>query len=273
MPITGLQIKNKPEVSMLYNGDVKLEFNPGGHRYTIYIKGVKQFATCGVTTVIGILDKPALVQWSSNMCSDAWIEGLNNADKIDELTIATLAKTAKLAWRVRRDTAGDIGTLIHAWIENYINAKINTTQTPLPPENEMMNAAILKFLLWEKENNITFTGAELKLYSLKHNIAGTCDFTYVTRDGKLGIGDIKTSKGIYDTFYYQVAAYRYMMEEERSYTTGTTPIPYEEMTILRVGKDDGEIQIKEVPNYKDYAKGFLACSYLYRLTNKNKKNY
>ena len=132
------------------------------------------------------------------------------------------------------------------------------------PVNDAMHKAILAFLSWEKSEGITFTDTEKKIYSLKHNIAGTCDFLYITKDGKLGIGDIKTSKGIYESYYLQVAAYRYMLEEERSYKEAMTPMPYEEMTIVKIGKDGSDMEVKKVSDYNKYAKAFLACSVIYR---------
>lgn len=265
MPITGLTKLTQPEIANLYNGDVRLEFSPTSHRYNIFHKGVKLYGTCGVTTVVGVMDKPQLVQWSANMTNDAWIEGLSKAEKIDEVVVSTLAKTAKLAWRVKRDSAGDIGTLVHKWIEQHINWKLGKGEKPELPENDVLNNAAIKFMSWAKEEQITFTDSEKKIYSLKHNIAGTCDFLYITKDGKLGIGDIKTSKGIYTSFFYQVAAYRYMLEEERAYSSKSTPIPYEEMTIVQINKEDGKLKVKKIDKYKEYAKGFLSCSIIYRL--------
>lgn len=268
MPITGLSIANKKEISHLYNGDVELHFSPAGHRYKVFHKGVEKYGTCSVTTVMGVMDKPQLVQWSANMTNDYWIKELSEAEKIDEVLLHRLSKEAPLAWKMKRDAAGDMGTLVHLWIEEYIKWKLGKGEKPDLPENPILNKSAVKFLSWAKAEGITFTDTERKIYSFKHNIAGTCDFLYVTKDGKLGIGDIKTSKGIYISYYYQVAAYRYMLEEEQAYIEGKTPIPYEEMTIVKVGKGDGGFEVKKVPDYKEYAKGFLACSVIYRLNKK-----
>ena len=53
----------------------------------------------GVTTIIGQLDKPALVQW-------AWKLGKEGKD-----------------WREERDSAGDIGTLVHEAVLNFFSSK------------------------------------------------------------------------------------------------------------------------------------------------------
>lgn len=254
----------KKETHLLYNGDVRLEFTPSGHRYKIFHKGVELFGTIGTTTCLGILDKPALVQWSANVTNEAWINGL--AGQVpDELLIAKLSKEAPLAWRIKRDDAGDIGTLIHAWIEKYIQAKIDNTQSPGAPINDMIQKAVLRFIEWEKNEGVSFIATEKKVYSLKHNIAGIVDFIYKTKEGKLGIGDIKTSKGIYDTMYLQVCAYQYMLQEE------TPSVEYSERTIVKVGKTDGEIEVKKVERYNEYATAFLACALIHKTLKPVKK--
>jgi len=263
MPITSFPQETK-EIVMLYNDTVRLEFSPSGHRYKVFHKGVEIFGTKGTTTVIGIIDKPELLQWAANETNKTWVEGLKN-NPVDEVTIARLAKEAPVAWRVRRDTAGDLGTLIHAWIETYIKAKIAGTELPDSPINPIIQTSVLKFLQWERQNEIKFIASEKKVYSLKHNVAGICDFLYVNRDGHLCMGDIKTSKGIYKTFGIQLAAYKYMIQEENP------KMQIDEMTIVRVGKDDGELEVKNVNDYQNNAKAFLACVILHNIIKPVKK--
>ena len=249
---------NQPETHMLYNGDVRLEFTPNGHAYKVFHRGVQLYGTLGVTTVIGVLDKPALIQWCANLTNQYSVDGLS--DKIpDEVLIAKLSKEAPSAWRVKRDDAGDIGTLIHAWIEKYIQSKIDGSQSPGAPINDTIQKAVLRFIEWEKSEGITYLATEKKVYSLKHNVAGIVDFIYKTKDGKMGIGDIKTSKGIYDSMFIQVSAYQYMLHEENP------ALQFAERTIVKVGKTDGDMEIKKVDKYNDYAKAFLACVMLYRI--------
>jgi len=254
---------------MLYGGDVRLEFSPSGHRYKVFHKGQEIFGTKGVTTVIGILDKPQLVQWSANMTNDYWLEHLKPG--ADELAIKTIANKAKLAWREKRDSAGDVGTLIHEWIEQHILFQMGKGEKPMIPINDTILQGTIKFLQWAQKNVSKFIGTEKKVYSLKHNVAGTCDFLYINKQGEMCIGDIKTSKGIYDTFALQLAAYRYMLEEERKYTAPSSSEIYKHMTIVRVGKEDGEIEAKEIGEYSKHAVSFLACVALHKNMKPEKK--
>ncbi len=264
MPIKTFPTETK-EIVSLYNDTVRLEFSPTGHRYKIFHNGVELFGTKGVTTVIGIVDKPELLQWSANMANQTWIEGLKGQVTYDELLISRLSKEAPNAWRTRRDTAGDLGTLIHAWIEEYINSKIHNLPLPPSPINPIIQSSVLKFIQWETDNVTRFIESEKKVYSLRHNVAGIVDFLYINKSGNLCIGDIKTSKGIYKTFSLQLSGYRYMIEEENPKTK------IDEMTIVRVGKDNDDLEIKVISDYRTYVKAFLACIVLHNIMKPVKK--
>lgn len=258
-------MKPDTETVELYGGDVVLKYTDRGHRYQVTYKGKPVLGTVGCTTVVGILDKPQLLQWAANQTNETWVTGLSEAKTIDELTISKLAKEAPVAWRVRRDSAGDLGTIVHGVIEDYIKARIANSEVPESPMNPQVNRAYLDFLQWAKSADVTFVASEKKVYSLKHNVAGTCDFIYRhNKTGKLGIGDIKTSKGIYDSYFYQIAGYKYMLDEEVNHSNATSI--YDEMIIVKVGKGTGDVEIKIVNDYKKYAKIFLACSLIYRLS-------
>lgn len=247
----------------MYNGDIEMIFTPESHYYEVYHQGVQKYGVRGVTTILQILDKPALMQWAANMASEYWREGIKAGT--DEITLDRLAKEAPLAWKLKRDAAGQIGTLIHKWIEEHIQAKIQKKDGPTAPINEIMYTAVVKFLQWEKDNVGEYLFSEKKLYSVTHNVAGTCDFTYRDKEGKLSLGDLKTSNSMQRTFDLQLAAYRYMLEEESPSEV------YENMVIVRVGKDEGKIQIKKVENYKENLKAFLCCVILNNILKPEKK--
>ena len=93
----------------------------------------------GVTTILGVIAKPALIQWSANLAAaeafkTGTVEGLKAAieayDKIDTEAARELDK-AFPAWKAARTThtkrktaAADIGTKAHKWIEEYVKASI-----------------------------------------------------------------------------------------------------------------------------------------------------
>ena len=230
----------------LYNGEIELKFNQNGHRYTVNGKDA-----LGVTTVLGVISKPALMFWAVNEAVGYLKENWKAGVSYDEVQIKTMLEEAKTAHRKKKDTAADLGTMIHKWIEQYING-----ENPEPPINPEMQKAIQAFLLWVKKNNVKFIVSERVVYSRRYNYAGTTDFICEI-DGKKYIGDIKTSNAIYSEYLMQVAAYRYALQEEEGSN-------YDGMMIIRVPKDDGEIEIREFNNYADHATAFIRALGLYR---------
>lgn len=252
----------------LYKNEIELSFFDNDHRYTVKNKGQEVFGTVGVTTVLSILDKPALVQWSASCAVDRMVEIVDsNKGTIDEVTLEYMKKECAIAWKQKRDSAGDIGTLVHKWIEAYINFKLGKQEEPEVPQNPIIKQATDKFRAWEFAESVEFLTSERMVYSRKHNYAGTCDLTFrkKTPTGYVyGYGDIKTSKYIYDTFPLQLAGYRYADEEEQIYTHGVVKNKAEIMNIIRVGKDDGAVQVVNFGNYQEHATAFLCALFLHR---------
>jgi hypothetical protein len=96
----------------------------------------------------------------------------------------------------------------------------------------------------------------LPTLSLKHGYCGTCDFTAKQGD-KLILGDIKTSSGIWNEYWYQCAAYKLALEEEY------TQFKIDHTAIIRCGKD-GTFEIKELNDYEKNVEAFLGALTLYR---------
>ena len=183
----------------------------------------------GVTTVLGVIAKPALIQWSANLAAaeafkTGTVEGLKAAieayDKIDTEAARELDKLFP-AWKAARTThnkrktaAADIGTKAHKWIEEYVKAAIaNRLYTALileannfrqehglellpsyiiePPKPEKdIKPLTDKFVTWAKENNIQFLESEKRIYSRANWYAGTCDLVFL-KDGKKHVGGLR----------------------------------------------------------------------------------
>jgi hypothetical protein len=253
------------ETIQLYNNTVTLAFSPGNHRYSVTHNGQKIYGTVGVTTVVGVLDKPYLLQWAVNQAVETVRERLASPTPIDEVETENLLKNASFAWRQKRDKAGDIGTITHKWIEDYIRSKIEgKNYTPLLPENPVIKKAAQQFMAWEQENVTRFVSTEQKVYSLKYNYAGTCDFIYIDQDNNFCLGDLKTSKHIYDTFPMQLAGYQYALEEESMTWKHAKPLKFHKSTIVKIDKEEGKLVAKSYFNYKDHAVAFLSALKIYR---------
>jgi len=246
------------EVYNLYNGKVQLEYYPNTHTYKVGNKIVY-----GVSSIVSIIDKPALMYWAVNQCIDN-LKGIWEAGKsYDEIEIIKALETAKNIHTEKKNQSATIGELAHKWIENYIKSKIEGKEPPAPPLNEQLKNSIDAFLKWEKENNVEWLESERKIYSKKYDYAGTLDAEAIVNN-ELSIIDFKTSQGIYDEYLLQVSAYLYAREEE-------TKKDYKNIYIVRIGKN-GDLETKKIKDkeLKDCFKAFIGCLEVYKWQMKNK---
>jgi len=231
----------------------KFEFDAANHVYTLNGKNLT-----GVTSCLSVIAKPALIQWSASEAvkyiEQKWKD---LGDEFGKYT-QEIFKDARVAHRKKKEDAGQKGTDIHAIIEQWINDKMagRDTFTAHPA------AQVQNFIDWATKNKVEFLASEKRLYSKKHWIAGTADFVCVI-DGKKYVGDLKTSSNVYKEYFFQVAAYRMMLEEmgEKG---------YDGSIIVNVKKDGKFNEDKDVvlsQNYEYELQAFVASLTLYRIIN------
>ena len=239
----------------LYGGKIELLFNPEKHIYTVGDKIVD-----GVTSVIQIVDKSGpLMWWAVNQAIEYLKNNLKPGKELDEIEIGQLLEEAARQHRTSKNRAASIGDLTHSYIEKALKG-----QKPKLPINQKVRNGIKAFAKWAKQNKLKPKISERKVYSKKYGYAGTLDLAG-TVNGKTAIVDIKTSSGIYDEMRYQVAAYKYALEEESGQK-------YEERWIIRLGKEDGEFEAVKLEDYDKDFKGFLAALILHRRRKELRNN-
>lgn len=161
----------------------------------------------GVTTVLSLLNKPALVKWANNL-------GLQGIDS-----------------NKYRDAAADIGTLAHAMIQAHLqNEKLDTSQYSAQQIDLAENAA-LSYFEWAKQYNVQPIFCEIPLVSEKYQFGGTID-CYCRLNNELTLLDFKTGKAIYDEYFVQLAAYKQLLTESGH--------KVKKCRILRIGRDETE---------------------------------
>ena len=188
-----------------------------------------------VTTVLSVLNKPALVPWANKL----GLQGIDSTKYVDE-------KAA-------------IGTLAHEMIQSFIHDKIAgalfednlpigiedyTDYTP----NQVTQAKLSfsKFLKWYKENDIEPILSEQGFISEFYQFGGTIDFL-CKLSGKLTLVDFKTCKAIYSEHFIQLSAYEELL--------GEAGYPIDESRILRIGRDEDE-------GFEEFVRTDLACQFL-----------
>jgi len=140
----------------------------------------------GVTTIVNQLGKgDSLINW-------AWECGKAGKD-----------------WREERDTAGDIGTAVHDVAMMYLREETPTVT------DEKVELCFNKFLNWWldlKCAGVQERLVEMPKVSEKLAFGGQPDLVYELH-GKWVLCDIKTSNGIYDSYWLQLAGYGILLKE------------------------------------------------------------
>ena len=189
----------------------------------------------GVTTVLGILNKPALVPWANKL----GLQGIEVGKFVDD-------KAA-------------IGTLAHQMIADYLRGETTDTSEYSKMQIEQAENAVLSFLEWEKSHKLQPILVEEPMVSERHGFGGTVDLIARLNDEpELCLIDFKTSKGIFPEMFVQVAAYRELALEHE--------IDVRKVRILRIGRTDDEgFEDKPVNHLAQRWELFLHCLAIYNL--------
>jgi hypothetical protein len=160
----------------------------------------------GVTTICNMQSKDFLITWAA---TEAYKDSLN----LSKEEIKEVLKNKTYAHTRKSDNAKDKGTQAHDLVEEFIKNYIATKEyKSIKSDDEEVNTSIQRFFDWAKNKKVEFLGSEVSVYSRKHWFAGSFDFI-CKLDGKLLLGDFKTSKQIDDTYFAQGAGYIIAEEE------------------------------------------------------------
>lgn len=161
----------------------------------------------GVTTVLGVLGKPALIPWANKL----GLQGIEVSKYVDALA--------------------RIGTLTHYLVECDVKGIEPQTDDYSPNELKSAMVGFGKWIEWKSQHKFELVASELQLASDSLQYGGTCDIlAYV--DGVLTVLDIKTSKACYSEHKTQVVAYKELVREN-GYSA-------EVCRIIRIGRDENE---------------------------------
>jgi hypothetical protein len=251
--------------------------SPSKDTYTITLDGGQEVFLPRVTSILGVISKPALVNWASKTERE-FVKGVS-ADLYDDLK--GTPPMSREGWLTSIDArlgkekahqremakAQEIGSQAHKLIEWNIRKRLG--QVP-GPEPRVTDKALWAFMAWETwADSVSFEPilVEQRIYSLKYGYAGTLDLL-AKIDGKLMILDWKTGKAIYEESLLQNAAYQVALEEMGHGKA-------EGGLIVRLPKveTDPEFEVREVPPRDDLFPVFLHAIELYRWQKKNDEAY
>ena len=235
-------------------------FNEETHRY--YYDGK---AMTGVTTILNVIAKPALIGWAARMAVEHIEKNFPTAEELFEnpKIFTELLEEAKTAHAQKRDKAGDVGKIAHKLCELYIKSEDGEVEgyNELPDEKKkLVDTMRDHFVSWAEKNSVKFLESEKKVYNKDWFVGGTYDFKCEI-EGKVYIGDIKTG-GVYDrTPFAQCAAYQYMEQKMNP------EVKIDDRLIVNLKKDgkfDEEKDVYVSEHYEDDLKLFQAALEIYR---------
>lgn len=153
-----------------------------------------------VTTIMRVLDKPAIVPWAQGIVAEA---AIRNRDKLEEWVnvggVDGAIRLLKGAAETQRDKAANRGTAVHSLAEAIVKGHPVTVPEELAPY-------VTAYQSWIERFQPDFLAIEEMVCSLEYGYAGTLDSIAVIA-GETWLLDIKTSKGYYPETAQQLAAY------------------------------------------------------------------
>jgi hypothetical protein len=153
----------------------------GGTRPTTIADARKLGLYPSVTTVLGVLDKPQLMDWKLAQVSN-WCHG--NPPQDNEGVDSYARRATDGAFRQVSDAA-DLGTAIHAALESHFKGD------PVP---EGYDAYVYPVSCLIEKEGIKFREHELRLVNVRDGYAGTTDAVFTDSIGFNGILDFKSRK-------------------------------------------------------------------------------
>jgi len=252
----------------------KYQFDEARHKH--YISGKE---VTGTTTVVGVIDKPALMHWAVKVVTEK-LGKLIKTIPYDEALIE--AKKEPLN---KKQEAGRFGTVVHAICEHFNNTGVvlSCDSEELPqdvrdlaktfnPSSEKRNKTVQlkaeklvgQYVSWFKANNVKVLYVEQNVFSESDYVGGIFDMVLEVA-GKTYIADFKTSSGVYPSQFIQMGGYHVQLDDmtERGYID---PMDIAGYIVIHLPRK-GNITVHIKKETKEYRRAFKACLYIYRLIN------
>jgi hypothetical protein len=266
-------------------------FDKKRHRHELLVDG-KWRSLTGCTTVLGVLNKPKLLQWAVDVAigclgwtkAEEWQEeggkykkvkvpeklrvkeitkGIESISKLSPMEFLTFLDEARVAYITTRKESAKYGKYVHEEIEKIIREAISSNNGYVQ-EQTHKEKSIQNFIDWAIQKKAKFLDVERNIYSEKLFIAGIVDIVCEI-DGQIWLMDIKTSgSGIYPENFAQMAGYEIMLNAMDLYQNITGYI------VLNL-KENGEMLEKRSVSNENNQKFFLACLSIYREQERIKK--
>lgn len=186
-----------------------------------------------VTTITGLSDKSGLAQYAADRtakwCNDNWSLLASKDD-------AGAIRGARFRWKDHADERANVGNAVHGWVETWSEDGFD-----YPPLGHDAQQCVDRFLDFIAEHAFAPIHSEVTVWSEKHEYAGTFDWIAML-DGKMTLGDTKTSRKLHEEHRMQLAAlnnadYMLLLQPDGSYVQKDMP-EIESLVFLHLRPDD-----------------------------------
>jgi hypothetical protein len=224
---------------------------PAGHR--VYRWQGRDYPS--VTAILnGGVPKPFLPRWAAKAAAEYAIAHL---DHLRLLPSGQAIREVKQAPWAKRDSAAEVGDLIHAAVEAHA---LGQPRPALPEHTASYLAGFDQFLA---DHQPQFLAAEQTVYSRRYGYAGTFDALATLPDRGLVLLDVKTGNRVYPEVCLQLAAYAAADFIGQPDSTSEQPLPaIQAGAVLHLRP--GGYQLFPVPIGRAVLEAFLSALAVFR---------
>ena len=250
------------------NGSKRMKRDDGYGRSSRFYKTPNGLTLPSVTTILSVINKPALVNWAAKVERELVMEV--SADLYQD-TPAQLVKMSRAGWiTTMQDRLGktkaaqrelakatEIGSQVHRLIEWTLHGELCEKAGPSPQISEKAQWAFMTWEEWRHSVKLRPVYVEQVVWSDVFGYAGTMDLLAEVND-RLTVIDWKTGKAVYPEAFLQNAAYRKAFREMGHGDP-------ESGLIVRLPKTetDPEFEVVEVPGEDECFEAFINAKRLW----------
>jgi hypothetical protein len=217
----------------------------------------------GATTVLNVVSKVFLIQWSAKVAGlyvqkillkvfKLFLQGKKSKKVHNYIRfIELLMLRCKKQHKIMKEDAGNLGSRAHKAIDDLIKGREPLIADDIKP-------CVDGFKDWLAKTHLRLVCGDIKVASPEDGYGGSLDGVAVDINERFVVLEFKTSNQISDTFAYQGASYAIALK--RMFSLPYTPDVY----IFRFDKKKAKVEIKKVADVILSFNGFMHCLGLYK---------
>lgn len=190
----------------------------------------------GVTTIIGLRAKPALIEWAFRIGRDN-----PNLNSVREYV----------------DDLADIGTCAHLMLDCHLKDTEADLGDFAPNVVTQAKNSVARYFDWATGKDIRVVSTDMEMVSDTHRFGGKLD-VFADINGRRTVLDFKSGKHIYREHLMQVAAYAELLKEKGERV--------DEIRVLQIGRTGAEgFSERVLTDWQNHWLAFLALRQLYEI--------